>query len=99
MKKADRAGLLDVLTKYEMEVSGHQGYRKAEVTGGGVALDDVDCSTMESRVAPSVFFCGEVCDVFGRIGGFNFLWAWTSGRLAGMSAANKALSAADRDAR
>ena len=99
LKKADRAGLLDVLTKYEMEVSGHQGYRKAEVTGGGVALDDVDCSTMESRAAPSVFFCGEVCDVFGRIGGFNFLWAWTSGRLAGMSAANKALSAADRDAR
>ena len=99
LKKADRAALLDVLTKYEMEVNGHQGYRKAEVTGGGVALDDVDCSTMESKAAPSVFFCGEVCDVFGRIGGFNFLWAWTSGRLAGMSAADKALSAReDRDA-
>ena len=95
LKKADRAALLDVLTKYEIEVNGHQGYRKAEVTGGGVALDDIDCSTMESKAAPSVFFCGEMCDVFGRIGGFNFLWAWTSGRLAGMSAANRALSAGD----
>jgi predicted Rossmann fold flavoprotein len=93
LKKADRGALLDVLTKYAIEVSGHQGYRKAEVTGGGVALDDIDCSTMESKTARSVFFCGEVCDVFGRIGGFNFLWAWTSGRLAGMSAANRALSA------
>ena len=42
--------------------------------------------------APGVFLCGEVCDVFGRIGGFNFLWAWTSGRLAGLSAAKRITS-------
>jgi len=91
LKKTERAQLLDVLTAYEMDVDGHQGYRKAEVTGGGIALEDIDCGTMESKNAPGVFFCGEVCDVFGRIGGFNFLWAWTSGRLAGTSAAKKIL--------
>ena len=89
LKKVDRNNLLDVLTKYEIAVDGHQGYRKAEVTGGGVSLDDIEISSMESKKADGVFFCGEVCDVFGRIGGFNFLWAWTSGRLAGLSAAKK----------
>ena len=77
----------NVLTKYRIPVDGHQGYRKAEVTGGGVPLDEINFQSMESLKSPGVYFCGEVCDVFGRIGGFNFLWAWTSGRLAGMSAA------------
>ena len=87
LRKVDRLKLLDVLTKYRIPVKGHQGYRKAEVTGGGVPLDEINFQTMESLKSPGVYFCGEVCDVFGRIGGFNFLWAWTSGRLAGMSAA------------
>ena len=59
------------------------------MTGGGIALDETDTKSMESLKAPGVFVCGEVCDVFGRIGGFNFLWAWTSGRLAGVSAAKR----------
>lgn len=87
LRRVDRLKLLDVLTKYRIPVDGHQGYRKAEVTGGGVPLDEINFQTMESLKSPGVYFCGEVCDVFGRIGGFNFLWAWTSGRLAGMSAA------------
>ena len=62
-------------------------YKKAEVTGGGVRLQDVDCKTMESRVNPGLHLCGEICDVFGRIGGFNFYWAWVSGRAAGLGAA------------
>ena len=90
LKKTDRTALLETLTRYEVAVDGHQGYRKAEVTGGGVRLDEMETGTMESKTSPGVFFCGEVCDVFGRIGGFNFLWAWTSGRLAGMSAAERA---------
>lgn len=94
LKKDDRAKLLRVLTEYEIAVKGHQGYRKAEVTGGGVALDELDTASMASLKAPGIYMCGEVCDVFGRIGGFNFLWAWCSGRLAGMSAA-KAISSAD----
>ena len=60
---------------------------QAEVTGGGVPLSEVDCSSMQSDKAANLFLCGEVCDVFGRIGGFNFYWAWLSGRLAGLSAA------------
>lgn len=49
-------------------------------------MSEVDCSTMESRVLPGVYLCGEILDVFGRIGGFNFYWAWLTGRLAGMHA-------------
>ena len=60
---------------------------QAEVTGGGVPLADLDCGTMESRRLPGVHLAGEVVDVFGRIGGFNFLWAWVSGRLAGLGTA------------
>jgi predicted flavoprotein YhiN len=63
-------------------------FKKAEVTGGGIRLDELDCKTMECKRFPSLFACGEICDVFGRIGGFNFYWAWTSGRAAGLGAAN-----------
>ena len=56
---------VEVLTRYRIPVDGHQGYRKAEVTGGGVALDEIDTKSMESLTAPGVFMCGEVCDVFG----------------------------------
>ena len=64
---------------------------QAEVTGGGVQLNDIDCSSMQSRIAPGVFLCGEVLDVFGRIGGFNFYWAWLTGRLAGQGASRQAI--------
>ncbi len=60
---------------------------QAEVTGGGVMLSEVDAATMESRRHSGLYLCGEICDVFGRIGGFNFYWAWLSGRLAGVSSA------------
>jgi predicted flavoprotein YhiN len=58
----------------------------AEVTGGGVDLAEVHPKTMESRRHPGLFFCGEVLDVFGPIGGYNFLWAWATGRAAGIGA-------------
>ncbi len=57
------------------------------MTAGGVPLGEVDASTLESRVAPGVFLCGEVLDVEGRLGGFNFQWAWSSGTVAGRAAA------------
>lgn len=84
LRKAELKSLLDVLVRYELPYDGHQGYRKAEVTGGGVPLSEINCSSMESRVLPGVHLCGEIMDVFGRIGGFNFYWAWVSGRLAGL---------------
>ena len=72
--------------------NGHQyeavaPHLQAEVTGGGVRLEDVDCATLESRLHPGIYICGELLDVFGRIGGFNFYWAWLTGRLAGSAAA------------
>jgi predicted flavoprotein YhiN len=62
-------------------------FLQAEVTGGGIPLSEINCSTMQSRKLKGLYLCGEICDVFGRIGGFNFYWAWLSGRLAGVSAA------------
>jgi predicted flavoprotein YhiN len=68
-------------------VSGSRGYNYAEVTAGGISLDGVDASTMGSRTCPGLFFAGEVLDVDGRIGGFNFQWAWSTARAAARGAA------------
>jgi hypothetical protein len=59
-----------------------RGYNYAEVTAGGVALTEIDPKTMESRKCPGLYFVGEILDVDGRIGGFNFQWAWSSARVA-----------------
>ncbi len=85
LRKEKRKKLLEVLTEYQLPVDGHEGYRKAEVTGGGVPLEMINTATMEVEAQPGLFLCGEVLDVFGRIGGFNFYWAWVTGRLAGIS--------------
>lgn len=62
-----------------------EGYEKAEVTAGGVDTDELSSKTMESRKVPGLFFIGEVVDVTGHLGGFNFQWAWASGAAAGRS--------------
>lgn len=82
-----RARIVALLTAYCLPVSGDEGYRKAEVTGGGVPLGDVDSRTLESRRRPGLYFCGEVLDACGPIGGHNFSWAWATGRLVGLSIA------------
>ena len=63
--------------------AGTEGYEKAEVTAGGVDTDELSAKTMESRKVPGLFFIGEVVDVTGHLGGFNFQWAWASGAAAG----------------
>ena len=63
--------------------AGTEGSEKAEVTAGGVATDELSAKTMESRKVPGLFFIGEVVDVTGHLGGFNFQWAWSSGAAAG----------------
>ncbi len=63
--------------------AGTEGYEKAEVTAGGVNTDELSAKTMESRKVPGLFFIGEVVDVTGHLGGFNFQWAWASGAAAG----------------
>ena len=60
-----------------------EGYEKAEVTAGGVDTDELSSKTMESRKVPGLFFIGEVVDVTGHLGGFNFQWAWASAAAAG----------------
>ena len=65
--------------------SGTEGYEKAEVTAGGVDTDDLSAKTMESRKVPGLYFIGEVVDVTGQLGGFNFQWAWASGYCAGQA--------------
>jgi predicted Rossmann fold flavoprotein len=65
--------------------TGTEGYRKAEVTAGGVDTDGLSSKTMESRRAPGLYFIGEVVDVTGQLGGFNFQWAWASGFAAGQA--------------
>jgi len=86
LRRADRMAIVEALTAYRLPWTGHSGYQKAEVTGGGVRLDEIDPRTMESRRCPGLYFCGEVLDAFGPIGGHNFLWAWTTGRAAGAAA-------------
>jgi predicted flavoprotein YhiN len=87
VERARRAALLERVTARVMPVTGTLGYEKAEVTAGGVELSEVNPSTLESRKAPGAFLCGEILDVEGRLGGFNFQWAWSSGTVAGRASA------------
>ncbi|MBI2095098.1 MAG: NAD(P)/FAD-dependent oxidoreductase [Candidatus Omnitrophica bacterium] len=86
-RAAERRRLFRAVFRYPLEVTGAVGYKKAEVTAGGVELAGIKDSTMESRSLPGLYFAGEILDVDGRIGGFNFQWAWSSGYVAGTSAA------------
>jgi predicted Rossmann fold flavoprotein len=73
------------LHSWQIKPEGTEGYGKAEVTAGGVDTDELSPRTMESRTAPGLFFIGEVVDVTGQLGGFNFQWAWASGFSAGQA--------------
>jgi predicted Rossmann fold flavoprotein len=82
-----RRGLAQLVAATPLPVEGDRGYTFAEATAGGVPLSEVRLETMESRLVPGLYLAGEVLDVDGRIGGFNFQWAWASGFVAGSSAA------------
>jgi predicted Rossmann fold flavoprotein len=84
LRRTERHALVEALTACALPWTGDDGYKKAEVTGGGVALDEVDPQTLESRRHPGLFLCGEMLDAFGPIGGHNFAWAWATGRAAGL---------------
>ncbi len=73
------------LSAWSLQPTGTEGYRKAEVTSGGVATDEIDPRTLQSRRVPGLYFVGEVVDVTGWLGGYNFQWAWASGYVAGHS--------------
>jgi predicted Rossmann fold flavoprotein len=78
-----RRALVQRVLRLALPVTGDRGWNDAEVTAGGVPLAEIDTGTMRSRVCPGLSLCGEICDVDGRIGGYNFQWAWASGFVAG----------------
>lgn len=80
-----RKALVKALTAMPLPITGDRGFKFAEVTAGGVPLSDLHLKTLEARACPGLHLCGEICDVDGRIGGFNFQWAWASGFVAGTS--------------
>lgn len=83
LPREQRRRLVLALTERDLAVRDSRGYNFAEVTAGGVPLAEVDLRTMESRKCPGLHLVGEILDVDGRLGGFNFQWAWSSGFVAG----------------
>ena len=87
LTRVERRRLVHTLTALRLPVERPRGWNYAEVTAGGVPLDEIDYRTMASRVVPGLHVIGEMLDCDGRIGGFNFQWAWATGHLAGRAAA------------
>jgi predicted Rossmann fold flavoprotein len=86
VSREGRRTLVHALTGLILPVTAHRGWNYAEVTAGGVPLSEVDYRSLESRKIPGLFLTGEMLDCEGRIGGFNFQWAWATGFLAGAAA-------------
>ena len=87
LRREERLRLIDTLVSGTLPWTGDEGYQKAEVTGGGMSLAELHPRTMESRRHAGLYVCGEVLDAFGPVGGYNFFWAWATGRAAGLGAA------------
>jgi predicted Rossmann fold flavoprotein len=84
-----RHALIRTLLETALPVRGSRGFPYAEVTAGGIPLDEIDPATMESRICPRLYLTGEILDVDGRLGGFNFQWAWSSAWVAGQAIARR----------
>ena len=87
LTREQRRAVRTAVFEMPLPVTGDRGYTHAEATAGGVPLGEIAVSSMSSKRCPGLFLCGEICDVDGRIGGYNFQWAWASGHLAGRAAA------------
>ncbi len=90
LSRDQRRQFVETVSSLPLAVRDSRGYAYAEVTAGGVPLTEIDASTLQSRVCPGLFFVGEILDVDGRLGGFNFQWAWSSAAQAGRAIANDA---------
>jgi predicted Rossmann fold flavoprotein len=97
LTRAERRSLTAHLVEWPLNISGSRGYNYAEATAGGVALEEIDPGTMESRVCRGLYLVGEILDVDGRIGGFNFQWAWSTGHVAGRALATSTNRSPERD--
>jgi len=98
LTREDRRRLVHRLTEWPLAVVDTRGYNFAEATAGGVSLDEIDPRTLESRVCRGLYLVGEMLDVDGRIGGFNFQWAWSSAFVAGRSLSARGRSVPPPDA-
>ena len=87
LNDSDIRKLCTVLKKYRVKILETTGFKNAQVTAGGVSLDEVNAETLESKIVKGLYFSGEVLDVYGECGGFNLQWAWASGYIAGENAA------------
>lgn len=87
LPRKDRDRLIEALSKFHFPVERDRGWNYAEVTAGGVPLEEINFRTMESKLTQGLYLIGEILDCDGRIGGFNFQWAWATGWLAGHAAA------------
>jgi predicted Rossmann fold flavoprotein len=87
LSRVERNRLIDILKGLSLPIQGTLGFEKAEVTSGGIALEEVDPRTLESRLVPGLYLAGEILDLDGLIGGYNFQAAWSTGWLAGEMAA------------
>ncbi|MDH5640044.1 MAG: NAD(P)/FAD-dependent oxidoreductase [Nitrospira sp.] len=97
LPRKEREHLLAMLTKFPFPITQDRGWNYAEVTAGGVPLEEINYRTMESKLVPGLFLVGEILDCDGRIGGFNFQWAWATGFLSGQAAAGSRLRAEPRE--
>ncbi len=93
LSREDRRRLIHAVIDTPLAIRGSRGYNYAEVTAGGVPLDQIDTATMSSRTCPGLYLVGEILNVDGRLGGFNFQWAWSSGWVAGRALARRLSSA------
>jgi predicted Rossmann fold flavoprotein len=89
LTREDRRRLIHALLEMPLDVRDSRGYNHAEVTAGGIPLTEIDPATMESRVRRGLYLIGEMLDVDGRIGGFNFQWAWSSAWVAASAIGRK----------
>ena len=98
LQRDERRRLVHAITEWPLPVRDSRGWNYAEATAGGVALTEIDPATMGSRVCPGLFLVGEILDVDGRLGGFNFQWAWSSARVAarGLSRLRRQASSSTR---
>jgi predicted Rossmann fold flavoprotein len=89
LQRKDRDLLLAALTKFDFPIVRDRGWNYAEVTAGGIPLEEINFRTMESKLVPDLYLVGEILDCDGRIGGFNFQWAWATGNLAGRASVDR----------
>ena len=91
LEKDRREQLIRMLTNYPLPITRNDGFSSAGVTGGGIHLSEIEYKTMQSKRVPNLYFCGEMLDAFGPIGGTNFLWAFITGKQAGEAAGTKSV--------